>query len=297
MRGIDLVTPRDAVLAFGVAVVWGTGFTLTKSTVEHFPAIFLMACSFAATTAVMFIGERGTPKTPHGNAAIIALFAISGQAALIFKALEGLDATTAVLLSQAQVPLAVFAAWAFKTESVDLRKLIPLAVAFAGVALIIGWPENRPPIVPVLMLLAGGIVWGIGQALIAKLGRDDGPMLLKRTAWHGAMQLIIFSALFETGQLAAVQTANAAQWAGLLAIALVVFAGAYIVWFSLLRRNPVSSVTPFMMAMPGLTILTAWAFLGEVPTVVTIVGGLLILIGVMQASGILPVNPWAKRNA
>lgn len=287
---------RDAALAFGVTAVWGTGFTLTKSTVEHFPAIFLMACCFAATSIVLIITERGTPKTPHLIAALIALFAISGQAALIFKALEGLDATTAVLLSQAQVPFAVFAAWTLRTEPVDLTKLVPIALAFAGVLLIAGWPDNRPALVPVIMLLAGGLVWGAGQALIAKLGEDGGPLLLKRTAMHGAAQLAIFSALFESGQLEAVRTASMAQWAGLLAVALIAFAGAYVVWFSLMRRNPVSSVTPFMMVMPALTILTAWLFLGEIPALVTLAGGALILAGVMQASGLLPVNPLAGRK-
>lgn len=290
------MTPRDAALAFGVAAVWGTGFTLTKSTVEHFPAIFLMACCFAATAAVLAFCERGRPKTPHSTAALIALFAISGQAALIFKALEGLDATTAVLLSQAQVPFAVFAAWMLRTEPVDFSKLVPIALAFAGVLLIAGWPDNRPALVPVMMLLAGGLVWGAGQALIAKFGRDGGPLLLKRTALHGTVQLALFSALFESGQVVAVRTANLTQWAGLLAIALVAFAGAYIVWFSLLRRNPVSSVTPFMMVMPALTILTAWLFLGEVPTWVTLAGGALILAGVMLASGMISLSRFAGRN-
>jgi O-acetylserine/cysteine efflux transporter len=279
-----------------VTAVWGTGFTLTKSTVDHFPAIFLMACCFAATAAVLAFSERDTPKTSNITAALIALFAISGQAALIFKALEGLDATTAVLLSQAQVPFAVFAAWTLRTEPVDFSKLVPIALAFAGVLLIAGWPEGRPALVPVIMLLAGGLVWGAGQALIAKLGEDGGPLLLKRTALHGAAQLAFFSALFESGQLDAARTASLAQWAGLLAIAIIAFAGAYIAWFSLMRRNPVSSVTPFMMVMPALTIMTAWLFLGEIPTWVTFVGGALILAGVMQASGLLPVNPWARRN-
>ena len=63
-----------------------------------------------------------------------------------------------------------------------------------------------------------------------------------------------------------------------------------------MRRNPVSSVTPFMMVMPALTILTAWLFLGEIPALVTLAGGALILAGVMQASGLLPVNPLAGRK-
>lgn len=287
---------RDTVLAFGVATVWGTGFTLTKSTVAHFPAIFLMACCFATTAIVMAVREHTVPQTSHMRAATIALFAISGQAALIFKALEGLDATTAVLLTQAQVPMAIFAAWGMKTEPVKLSKLVPLAVAFAGVALIAGWPGARPPLLPVVLLLSGGLAWGVGQALIAKLGQDDGPVLLKRTSAHGALQLALFSWIFENGQIEAIQTATVSQWASLLAIAFIAFAGAYLVWFSLLRRNPVSSVTPFMMIMPALTIITAWWFLGEVPSGLTLCGGALILIGVMQASGMLPFNR-LTRNA
>jgi O-acetylserine/cysteine efflux transporter len=186
-----------------------------------------------------------------------------------------------------QVPMAIFAAWALGTEAVKPGKLVPIAIAFAGVAIIIGLPDQAPPLGFVLITLAGTAAWGIGQALIAKFGQDDPDLLLKRTSLHGAIQLTILTAVFESGQWNAVTTASAAEWAGFAYNAIISFAVAYVIWYGLLKRNPVSAVTPFIMVVPVVTIITAVVFRGESLDVVETVGAALILLGVALAIGII----------
>jgi O-acetylserine/cysteine efflux transporter len=287
------MSPKDVALAFAVTASWGAGLTIAKSTMEQFPPIFLMAVALWTTALVMAVYERGTPTTGHARAALIALFAVSMQSALIFKGLSGLEASTGGLLSQVQVPMAIFAAWALMTEPVRLAKLFPIAIAFVGVAIIIGLPSEPPPATPTLIMLAGTAVWGIGQALIAKYGQDDSNLLLKRTSLHGAVQLSLFSLLFETGQWEAVQTASVAHWAGLAYNSIVGFAIAYVIWYGLLKRNPVSSVSPFIMVIPVVTLLTAMLFLGERISFIEAIGGVLILFGVAIVSGIISMPRWA----
>jgi O-acetylserine/cysteine efflux transporter len=278
-------------LAVFVVSMWGLGFTVMKPTLQQFPAIMLMAISFGATALVLAVAEKRRPQTSHIKAALIALFAVSLQAALIFSALAYLDASTSVLVAQLQVPVSFLWAWALQTEPFRPGKLLALLVAFAGVAVIAGLPENPPPVLPLLVLVIGGAAWGLGQALISKIGSDDGSVLLKRVAIHGAAQLVVFSAIIETGQIKAITTASPAAWAGLAFIALVTFALAYVIWFDLMRRNPVSSVTPFLMLMPVTSVVSSVVFLGERPGIAVLGGGALILAGLALSQGLFAKRP------
>jgi O-acetylserine/cysteine efflux transporter len=281
------LSPRDIALAFGVTTVWGAGLTFAKASMVQFPPVFLMAVSLWVTAIVMQIYERRMPLTSHLKGAMIALFAVSLQSALIFKGLSGMEASTGGLLSQVQVPMAIFAAWALGTEAVKLGKLVPIAIAFIGVAVIIGLPAVPPPLVPVLTMLAGTACWGLGQAMIAKFGEADPTMLLKRTSFHGAIQLTLMTVVLETGQWNSIATADWFDWLGLIYLSVIGFALAYIVWYGLLKRNPVSSVSPFIMVIPVVTLVTAVMFLGDQLTFAKLGGGALILLGVAMSSGII----------
>lgn len=281
------LSPRDIALAFGVTASWGAGLTLAKTTMEQFPPVFLMAVSLWVTAIVMQFYERRSPLTTHLRGALIALFAVSLQSALIFKGLSGLEASTSGLLSQVQVAMAVFAAWMLGTEAVKLGKLVPIGIAFAGVAVIIGFPDVSPPIIPVLTMLAGTAAWGLGQAMISKYGEAEPTMLLKRTSLHGAIQLTLMTAVLETGQLNSLATADWFDWLGLTYLSVIGFALAYILWYGLLKRNPVSAVTPFIMVIPVVTLITAVVFLGDALTFAKLSGGALILLGVAMSCGII----------
>ncbi len=279
---------RDLAGVLAVVAVWGLGFTLAKPAVDHFPPFFLMAVSFGLTAALLAAVERRTPLTGHANAALIAAFAITLQAMLIFKGLKGLDASTAVLVAQTQVPMAAVAAWLINRERPDRMRIAALAVAFAGVALIAGRPDARPDVTALATLLCGGAAWAVGQSLIARLGSDgDGAVLLKRVALHGTAQLVLATLVFESGQAEAISSATARDWAYLAFIAVFAFAGAYVVWFRLLATYPVTAVTPFVMLMPVISVTFSAILLGERPSIVTLAGGALIVFGVLLASGVL----------
>ncbi len=56
---------------------------------------------------------------------------------------------------------------------------------------------------------------------------------------------------------------------------------AYITWARVLSRMPASSAASFLYLVSPLTIPIAWAWLGEVPSAVSLVGGVLALLGVV----------------
>jgi O-acetylserine/cysteine efflux transporter len=282
------MSPRDLLLAFVPPLCWGAGFTIAKPAVEHFPPLFMMFLIYGAIVLVLLFTVKTPIRTPWKLLIPIAALAVPIQGAFVFMALERLDATTSTLLIQSQVPLAVLCGWLIAGEDLSWRKALGTLIALAGVFIVIGMPHEPPPLLPVIFMIAGALIWAVAQVLIRKYGRDDGIVQFKGIAIAGLPQLLIATLLLDTGQVASVHTATAGDWLALIFVTVVGFYIAYAVWFALLRRCRVDDLAPFTLLMPVIGILTAGAILGETILISHVAGGLVILIGLAVVTGLQP---------
>lgn len=278
------MTSRQILLATMAPLCWGVGFTLAKPAVTHFPPLFMMFLIYGGIAVVMLLTSREKIATPWPTVMIIAALAVTIQGAFIFGGLRALPATTATLVLQIQVPISIMIAWAIGAESFNLRKLIGTLVSLAGVAMVVGLPEDTPPLIPVLMMIVGSFIWGLGQVMIQTRGRDSGMLLLKANALAGTPQLILASLLLESGQSEALRSAGVSQWLTLGFVGVVGFYLAYSIWFTLLRQCRMDDVAPYLLLMPVTGFITAAAFLGESISLAQVLGGLVILLGLAIVS-------------
>lgn len=276
-------------LALGLAapLFWGTGLTLAKPAVTHFPPLFMMLLVYGAIALVMLVTVREKIKTPWKSVQLIAAFAVTIQGAFLFWGLRGVEATTANLVLQTQVPMAVLLGWMMTGEALNARKLIGMAVALVGVAIVIGLPEQRPPMFPVALIIVGAFFWALGQVFAQKLAKDSGVVLLKANAVASTPQLFIATALIETGQIESITSAGPIEWATLAFVGIVGFYFAYIAWFSLLRRAPMDEAAPFILLMTPIGVLTAVVVLGETISPAQILGGAVLLFGLAIVSDLV----------
>jgi O-acetylserine/cysteine efflux transporter len=280
------MSPRDLCLAVIPPVCWGIGFTVAKPAVAHFPPLFMMLAIYAAIAAVLAATVHEPMRTSFARLSVIAAFGVTVQGAFLFMGLNGLPAGVATLVLQTQVPFAVVIGWLVGGEPFNLRKLIGTIVAVAGVVVVVGLPEETPPLLPVLFIVLGALFWATGQVLARGLGRDDGILQLKGLAVAGLPQLLLATIVLETGQLKAVTTAGSSEWAALVFVGVVGFYLPYVLWYALLRRNPVDDVVPFVLLMPVVGVITAAALLGEPILWTHIFGGALIIAGLAVITGL-----------
>jgi len=288
------MSPKDIAIALVPPLSWGAGFTISKPAVEQFQPLFMMAMIYTALVAILVPTARQPIRTPWGSLFAIAAFAVPIQGVFIFIALRDLPASVATLILQIQVPFAVLLGWLVAGEQINARKIFGTCVALAGVAAVVGLPQETPPLIPVLFIILGSLFWAFGQVLARKLGRDTGLIQLKGMALAGLPQIVLATLIFEQGQWETVRSAGLEQWLALAFVIAIGFYVGYAVWFSLLRKHRMDEVAPFVLLMPVIGILTAAVLLGERISPAQIAGGAVILIGLSIVSG---VNPFRLRRA
>ncbi|MCA3554579.1 EamA family transporter [Aestuariivirga sp.] len=283
-----VMTRRQILLALLPPLFFGTGFTIAKPAVTHFPPLFLILICYASIALLMSLTRRGKLMTPWPSIILISAFAVTIQGALLFWAIRSpeMPATAANLILQIQIPFAVLLDWLLMKERPDGRKMLGTALAILGVALVIGLPETPPGLVPTVMIIVSAACWSFGQVLVRKLGRDNGAGVLKGNAIGSVPQLALATLLFEQGQWQSVITATWIEWAMLGFVAVVGFYFAYISWFTLLKQCRLDEASPFLLLMPVVGIVTAALVLGESVSAAQLAGGAVILSGLAIVSGL-----------
>ncbi len=269
----------DVIIAILVAVIWGMGFIVAKAAMSHFSPILLMALRFTLT-AFCLIWFFRPPITLYKNLFWIALVSAAIQYSLTFNGVNGIDASTAALLIQLEVPFGLLLAWIFLGDRISVKQIAGMMVAFIGVILIVGEPKLSNDLVYVFMVIGGAFTWAIGQIMIKKLGEVGGFMLITGVAIFATPQLYIASFLFETDHFSQIQTASVSAWGAVIYLGLIMTALGYGLWYRLLGLYTVNQVMPFLLLLPITSVLGGIFFLDESLTVKIAIGGGLAVIGV-----------------
>ncbi len=271
--------PVDVLLAIAVAVIWGMGFVVAKAAMAHFSPILLMALRFAVTTLCLVWIFR-PPRALLWPLFWISLISAALQYSLTFNGVSGIDASTAALLVQLEVPFGLLLAWLVFGERITPKQWLGIIVAFAGAVLIVGEPKLAGDLIYAFMVIGGAFTWAVGQILIKRLGDLGGFRLISGVALWATPQLFVASWLLETDQWRQIETASLPAWGAVLYLGLVMTALAYALWYRLLGRYSVNQVMPFLLLLPVTSVTGGILFLGESLTAKIALGGALAIGGV-----------------
>ena len=245
-----------------------------------------MAFRFTLTALVLVWFAR----IPYGNLRHIFIIAIVGAAiqySLTFTGLKGLEAGTAALIVQLEVPFLVLLGTFLLGETPSQRKWVGIGISFCGVAVMTQQDELSGSLEAIILVIAGCFTWALGQVMIRKLKEIEGMQVTAWIAVFAAPQLFFMSAIFEEGQIEAIRNANALVWGTVLYLGLVMTAFGYFLWNTLIRRHDVSRVAPFLLLLPFFSVIGGILLLGEQPTLAKFAGGFIIIVGV----AIITINP------
>ncbi|MDN3521692.1 DMT family transporter [Halomonas ramblicola] len=268
---------RDLLLGLSVIAIWALNIIVIKVGVADMPPLMMTTLRFALVAALL-VPFHPVPRHQLPFLGLLSVTFGSLHFALLFIGLGQAEAGTGALLVQMGTPFATLLAVLFFGERLGPRRLAGLTLSFAGVVVLAGGPTLPSPL-PLAILLVSALAWAVSQLLI-KRGPDIAPLALAGwVALFATPQVALGSWLFEADHLATLASAGLAGWGAVLYTAVMSSIVAYGLWYGLLRRHPVSRVTPLTLLMPVGAVLLGAALLGDSLGIHKLAGGGLVIAG------------------
>jgi drug/metabolite transporter (DMT)-like permease len=282
-----LDTATLAAAGFAI-VVWSSSFAGIAYGLRAFTPAELSLLRFLIASAVLALPvAAGLVKLPPVRdwPAILAL-GFSGitlyQLTLGYAMTRMSVGATAVIIALAPGVTAALAALRLG-ERITARTLTGLAIAFSGVVVITLGSGREVRFEP-MALFALVAVFATSVYFVFQ------KPLLARTSSLGFTVASIFAGTiglvpFGLDLPARLMTVPAAQLWSAAYLGIVPTIVGYLCWNFALSRAPAAKVSSFMYVQPLIASLIAWLCLGQVPTVMTAIGGLLAVGGVVLTVG------------
>ncbi|MBB5913476.1 O-acetylserine/cysteine efflux transporter [Nocardia transvalensis] len=298
---------RDRLLGLAVVVLWGLNFLALHVGLEHFPPFFFAALRFAVLAVpVVLLVPR--PRVPWRWLLLYGAGFGIAQFAFLFTAMRaGMPTGLASLVLQSSAPFTVVLGALFLRERLRGTQILGLAVAVAGMV-VIGWDRaQHAALLPVLLTLAAGLGWAfgnIGSRLAAGGGERVDPLHL--ALWMAVVPpvpMFVLSALAEgpaAGPRAVLESFSASGWPALVALAYTAILATVVgsgLWTYLMGRYPAGAVAPLTLLVPVVGIGAAWAFLGEQPSALSLIGAVVVITGASAATSARRPGPLTERAA
>lgn len=269
-----------------VALIWGVNFVVIDLGLRDTPPLVLVALRFAlvAVPLVFFVPR---PDAPWRVIAGIGLFMSAGQFGLLFTAMHlGLPAGLAAVVLQCQMVFTLVIGAIVLRERPSWMQLAGALVAVGGLGIVaLGRLEGAPgmaAVVPLLICVAAGLSWGIGNVISRSAAGADGFGIVVWSALVVPLPVLALSLLLD-GPAAVGEAFATIGWQTVVSVAytagLASLVG-YTIWNTLLGRYPAALVAPFALLTPPVGLAAAAIVLGQVPNGLELAGSVLLVGGV-----------------
>lgn len=256
--------------------------------------------------ALLLLRRVGLPsRRAMGRMIVYGVVAVAGGQLCFYHAVQRLSVGVALLLEFLAPVLLIGWLWWRRGHRPTAAKLVGAALSLAGLVLVLD-PTSETKISLV------GVAWGIAAALclctyflLPDHGSDATPPLAMTTVGTGVGALVlVLAGLVGVAPLAAASApvTLAARtmpwWVPLATLVLVSAALAYLTGIEAVRRLGSSIASFVALSEVILAVIFAALLLGQIPTPVQAVGGVLILAGiaVVQLPPGRPRLPSARRR-
>ena len=273
--------PHHILFALLIAAVWGVNFIAIKMAVTDLPPMTTSVLRFAGVFVCLlpfFKPAPGLMKPLLSVAVVLGVVHFS----LMFWAVSIAGGVSALAIAaQLGVPFATILAVVFLRETVGWKRISGILLSFLGVVVIAFEPEVFSYFDGVVVMTIAAFMYAVSIILMRHLKEVPAMTVQAWVALAGFAGALLLSIIFETGQIAAVQTASSSAWIGVLftivGASLIGHGGAN----ALLRKYEVAKVSPYFLTSPVFSLIGAALVLDEVITVKMLIGASLTIIGIL----------------
>ena len=275
---------RTLGLTAGIAVVilWASAFPAIRVAAPAFGAVGLSLARLAvASAALLALAWWTRPRRPRlGDLPLITAAGFTGMTAyqlLLNEAERTVPAGTASLVVAAAPLVSLAIAVLFLAERLSLARALGSLVALAGVTVVSLAGAGISIGGAITLVVAATVAQGVYHPLIK-------PLLSRYTSLEVATYTMIAGTVMSLPLLPwgwpSLAAAGTGAWLSAIYLGLLPSALGFVLWGIAVRSLPVATSTALLYLVPGVAVLIAYLWLGEVPTFGEAVGGLIIVAGV-----------------
>jgi len=271
---------KDILIALLVPAVLGFGFVIAKPAMQYFPPYLLMGMRFTIP-ALILVWWFPLPKGLYFDLFKVSLIGSALQYGLTYTGLNIIDASSAILLVQLEVPFGIIIAFFLLKEIPTLKNIVGLVIAFIGVFILTGAPNLEGKYFGVLLTISGAFTWALGAVMAKPLSKKIGAFALMTwlCVFSGPMLLFV-SLIFDGNPIPYFLSANINSWLTVIFLGFFMQPVGYAAWYYVLKKYPINKVMPVLLVLPVTGLLTSIFLLGEDPPKQVFLGGLVIISGV-----------------
>jgi len=159
------MTPRHALAAIAVAVIWGANFVVIDAGLHDMPPLTFVALRFVAVLvpAIFFVKR---PDARWRDILLIGLFLSLGQFGLLYLSLDlGMPPGLASLVVQVQVIFTVVIAALALHERPTKRQQLGVLIGLVGLTVVALGRTADTPLLALMLCLAGALSWATGNVV------------------------------------------------------------------------------------------------------------------------------------
>jgi drug/metabolite transporter (DMT)-like permease len=272
-------------IAIGITLLfWSSAFAgiraaLSDYSPKHlvlfrFSVASLVLAAYAVLTRMRLPDKRDLPAI-----LLIGFLGITVYQIALAYGQVTVSAGAASLLIAAGPIFTALLATAFLGERLRIWGWSGIALSFFGVTLIAlgegkGMKFDPGAFLVLLAAFSAALYFVIQKPYLRKYKALE---LTAYSIWAGTL----FTLIFLPGLTQAVSHAPLNATLPVIYLGIFPAALAYVTWTYVLSRFPASNAVSFLYLNPALAILIAWVWLEEVPTVLSLIGGILAISGVV----------------
>jgi drug/metabolite transporter (DMT)-like permease len=270
--------------------IWGYGWVATKVALGYSEALTFAALRVPLSAVILFLVmlalRRPLRPPPLGYTIVSGLLQTSLFVGLATIALHEAGAGKVAVLTYTMPFWLLLLAWVFLGERLRGVQWLAVALAFAGLVLVVA-PWELSGVLSGVLTVLGGLSWAASAVVVKQMQRRYTVDVLSLTTWQmvvGSIPLIVIAALTYSG---GPEWTFGFTW-GLAYTVVLANSVAWFLWLYALHALPAGVAGLGTLAIPVVGVLAAWLQLGEVPTLVEGIGMILIIaaLAVLAAHGL-----------
>ncbi len=290
--------------ALAAALFWGVSFVATKAALQEIQPVTLVALRFAIGLIILWfaVWRMSIPARVSyrdlGLLAILGLIGVTLHQGLQANGLLFTSASSMAWLVALNPVFTAILAWAFLSEPFGIAKVGGLAIAFIGAVVVVTkgvlTPQSfqLPSTTGDALATASALNWAIFSVASKPLLKRIPPTLMM--AYVMLIGWLLILPFFAAGRgWNEISSLSLSGWTAVAFLGVFCSGLAYIFWYDALAEIDASQVAAFIYIEPLVTVLAAGVVLGESYSLVSLAGGLTILVGVYLVNT-KSFRPWAQ---